>query len=81
MKCSCEKWKESYPKVEAITMYAHVHGMNYEGDEFQFCPWCGSEGVITTHEARPETCPACKGKTCFTPFGDQIKCAECNEQV
>ena len=51
MKCSCEGWKESYPKVEAITMYAHVHGMNYEGDEFQFCPWCGLGGGLTTRAA------------------------------
>lgn len=31
-KCSCKRWKKS--------------GIKYDGEEFEYCPWCGKKLVI-----------------------------------
>jgi len=40
--CNCIKWKENMEKIKGIFIYSHFHGVDYEGEEFSYCPWCGN---------------------------------------
>ena len=39
--CICADWKANLAKLDASIMYAMIHGMEYNGKKFAYCPWCG----------------------------------------
>ena len=39
--CDCVGWQKSYPSIDKLMVMGWTHGMNYTGDTFRFCPWCG----------------------------------------
>ena len=57
MDCTCEDWKESQPQIQSAQILADVHGQEYYGKPYRFCPWCG----LTLHAGdalpRPEQLP------------------------
>jgi len=40
--CHCEGWQKSQHQIHSAQLFAGVHGQQYTGDQFKFCPWCGS---------------------------------------
>lgn len=73
MECNCEMWKENYPKLDTMVILGHSYGIVYDGVFFNYCPWCGKEGVPTKRAAYVLwTCKECgntknyeKYDTCF----------------
>ena len=53
MTCVCDGWKENYPKIRNITMSAHIHGVEYDGDTFMYCPWCGEDLHLQVPDVSP----------------------------
>lgn len=47
--CKCERWTESMPQIIGAQQIATLHGVEYTGAKFNFCPWCGR------HIAQPVT--------------------------
>ena len=45
-KCSCDRWKRNIDKHANVFILAYKHGIKYDGEEFEYCPWCGKELVI-----------------------------------
>lgn len=41
--CQCEGWQKSSHQIDSAQLLAGVHGQRYTGDQFIFCPWCGSK--------------------------------------
>lgn len=39
----CKGWEKNSPKITAAQEMAANHGMEYDGDVYKFCPWCGKE--------------------------------------
>ena len=44
-RCNCKAWKENIPKIQGASVMMWNHGMEYTGDIFQYCPWCGKKLV------------------------------------
>lgn len=42
MRCECSRWQENQPKLDSLLVIAHVHGTQYDGESWEYCPWCGS---------------------------------------
>ena len=40
-KCSCDAWTENKKKVDNLFISAWIHGLEYDGSKFEWCPWCG----------------------------------------
>ena len=41
MICDCKDWQESEPQIESAQILSSLHGGEYTGAYFKFCPWCG----------------------------------------
>ena len=41
--CKCDGWVKSIIQLESAQTIAATHGWRYEGEFYQFCPWCGSK--------------------------------------
>ena len=41
--CSCDVWRVNIDKVNNLFILAWVHRVNYDGDRFEWCPWCGKQ--------------------------------------
>ena len=41
--CPCPGWQEGMPQITGAQQFVHVHGGEYTGMPFNFCPWCGME--------------------------------------
>jgi hypothetical protein len=39
--CTCERWKKNIGFLDKVFILAYVHGIQYDGVEFDYCPWCG----------------------------------------
>jgi hypothetical protein len=39
--CNCEGWKKGMSQIVGAQQLAAIHGENYTGAQFSFCPWCG----------------------------------------
>lgn len=39
--CACKRWERSFERIKAAQIIAHLHGYQYNGDTFIYCPWCG----------------------------------------
>ena len=37
----CAEWTRSAKAIEGLCVMAHIHGMEYKGAPFYYCPWCG----------------------------------------
>ncbi len=42
-RCTCNAWVANIPKIDGICGLAANHRMPYDGELFNFCPWCGKE--------------------------------------
>lgn len=38
----CVEWRRSAVQVNNIDNFAAMHKVYYKGNEFAYCPWCGS---------------------------------------
>lgn len=43
MECDCEQWKNGITQIDGFIDFASMHGMEYKGAGFKFCPWCGKK--------------------------------------
>ena len=43
--CSCPKWAENMPKLNAPFLLPLTAIGEYDGDPFEYCPWCAKELV------------------------------------
>lgn len=43
VKCECRGWQEGMQIINGIFINAFLHGMEYNGKIFSFCPWCGKK--------------------------------------
>ena len=41
--CDCADWELSMRQITGAQGLAYVHGINYTGKPFSYCPWCGKE--------------------------------------
>jgi hypothetical protein len=41
--CVCERWIRNKENLDTVFAVSYVHGFNYNGEFFDFCPWCGKE--------------------------------------
>lgn len=41
MNCDCKDWVMSWHQIESAKVMASIHGQQYSGAKFKFCPWCG----------------------------------------
>lgn len=41
--CTCEDWEQNINKVDSIFLVSHIHGVDYDGEYFKCCPWCGNK--------------------------------------
>lgn len=49
--CTCREWKQSWPQIHCAQVLASIHGDEYTGTIFKYCPWCGKEMIL--NETRP----------------------------
>jgi len=54
--CNCFKWDKSIIHIEGAITLAHVHGIEYQGYPFKYCPWCGKELIDTNSNSPLVTC-------------------------
>jgi len=41
--CRCVKWKANIFKIdEVLTLHSIRTGWQYDGQKFEYCPWCGA---------------------------------------
>lgn len=43
--CNCPSWKKNIERIDGIFVFAWIHGIKYEGETFEYCPWCGKQLV------------------------------------
>ena len=41
--CTCQLWADTIKKINASIDIARIHGLDYNGEPFRFCPWCGRD--------------------------------------
>lgn len=41
IKCVCNSWNENMPNITSFFILGQTHGMKYNGETFNYCPWCG----------------------------------------
>ena len=41
--CDCKDWNVSIKEVDRIFSWAFIHGVEYRGEIFKYCPWCGKK--------------------------------------
>lgn len=41
LKCDCEDYEGSMAQIIRAQLLEHVHGGQYTGKVFIYCPWCG----------------------------------------
>jgi len=46
MKCHCDKWSASFKQIISAQVFAANHRIEYTGNMFGYCPWCGEKLVI-----------------------------------
>lgn len=40
--CKCEGWQNNIDHIMNAEVHMNLsHGIEYTGDSFKFCPWCG----------------------------------------
>lgn len=58
---NCEEYDKSMEQIIGAQMLASVHGMDYTGERFAFCPFCGTK--LSEASLIPDT-DACCCKGC-----------------
>ena len=56
MKCDCLDWKPNIDKINGYINLGAVHGVEYDGKTFAYCPWCGLR-LMADSEVIPEEDP------------------------
>ena len=41
--CACKQWGENLDKLTGFIVLGNAHGMEYDGEQFLYCPWCGKK--------------------------------------
>jgi hypothetical protein len=49
--CGCKGWVKSMGQLIHAQDLARNHGVEYTGDTFRFCPWCGKNFAKTALES------------------------------
>ncbi len=44
--CDCDTWLKNIDKINSLFVLAWTHGIKYDGDKFEWCPWCGKPLII-----------------------------------
>lgn len=39
----CPYWKDNIEEINRHLTISFIHGINYKGKSFEFCPYCGHE--------------------------------------
>ena len=39
--CNCPDWKIGIKQIDSAIQFQYIHGIEYKGPIFNFCPWCG----------------------------------------
>lgn len=39
--CDCEGWTKGIEQIDAAISMQYIHGFEYTGGAFVYCPWCG----------------------------------------
>ncbi len=39
--CTCSGWVNNAPLLHTLLLLGKMHGQEYQGTSFRFCPWCG----------------------------------------
>ena len=56
VKCNCEGWLKSADQIFQAQMDVTMRiGIQYTGDIFKYCPWCGIELQAHNVAAAPDT--------------------------
>ncbi len=42
-KCNCKDWQPNIDKINSAITMDFVHGKEYTGKPFEYCPWCGKK--------------------------------------
>ena len=45
--CNCGAWNKNIPRINGVLLFSQIHGVEYGGETFNFCPYCGEELKIT----------------------------------
>ncbi len=49
--CNCDKWAENFVILDAVILYASLHGMRRC---FKYCPWCGEKLIQVESQFKKE---------------------------
>jgi hypothetical protein len=41
--CDCSDWKPNIDLVNGSCNLAFIHGLEFTGKVFEYCPWCGKK--------------------------------------
>lgn len=53
--CECKLWDKNIEHYnEMFNFVEKYHGPSYDGDEYSFCPWCGTELEADKEDADEE---------------------------
>lgn len=53
--CDCDDWKRGMVQIVGAQQLVHIHGGEYTGRRFRYCPWCGSKLSDPVAEALPQS--------------------------
>lgn len=61
LSCTCEGWKTGYAQILSVQHLADLHGQEYTGPAFNYCPWCGA---VLGEQRSPTQCLLVRHGTC-----------------
>jgi hypothetical protein len=44
--CNCDKWDKNIKSIDVCCEMSTIHGFDYKGEQFIYCPWCGQKLTI-----------------------------------
>ena len=47
--CDCPDWRKNISIINGMLVTLSVHGIQYKGKIFNYCPWCGKLLVKVTY--------------------------------
>lgn len=44
--CECKGFELNSETLTQVFLWSDIHGFRYDGDKFDFCPWCGNPMIF-----------------------------------
>lgn len=60
----CEEYDRSMEQIIGAQMLASIHGMDYTGEVFIFCPFCGNKLTVSVMVPETDNCDCGSGCSC-----------------